>query len=194
MSPELGGKIIFITGGARSGKTAFALRESSEIPGRKAYIATAEVLDAEMKARVDKHRAERDSGWDTYEEPLEIAGVINEIDDKYSVIVVDCLTLWLSNILHKTENINVENSLPEMQPGRGSPEDFIREFTDRLKVPDTAKDVNLFIVSNEIGMGIVPGNRLARRFRDIAGFLNQEVAAIADDVYLVTAGIPVKIK
>ncbi|MCI0468918.1 MAG: bifunctional adenosylcobinamide kinase/adenosylcobinamide-phosphate guanylyltransferase, partial [Nitrospirae bacterium] len=96
------GRIIFITGGARSGKSSFALSEALKVKGRKAYIATAEALDSEMKERIKRHKKDRGDVWDTFEEPLGIANVIKKIKDRYSVILLDCLTLWLSNLLTRT--------------------------------------------------------------------------------------------
>lgn len=169
-------KIIFITGGARSGKSDFALKEASGISGKKAYIATAEALDEEMRKRIEEHKKKRGEGWDTYEEPLRIDYVIKETESEYSAIVIDCMTIWLSNLLHG--NYNVMNE--------------IEIITDTLRITDNVS--RIYIISNEVGMGIVPDNEMARRFRDMAGILNQKVAKIADEVYLVTAGIPVKIK
>jgi adenosylcobinamide kinase/adenosylcobinamide-phosphate guanylyltransferase len=169
-------KMIFITGGARSGKSSFALNEASKLKGQKAYIATAEALDDEMKLRIEKHKRDRGSDWDAYEEPLNISALLSKIGNKYDAVVLDCLTLWLSNIMHKTE----------------SPEEEIKGLTDALQ--SSEKSLVIYIVSNEIGMGIVPDNELAREFRDLAGFLNQEIAGLADEVYLVTSGIPIKIK
>lgn len=167
-------KIIFIIGGARSGKSSFALKEASTIPGKKAYIATAEALDSEMKVRIERHKKDRGNNWDTYEEPLKIAEIFREIKDKYNVIVIDCLTLWLSNLIHSNKDIEGE----------------IESFCHLL----STVHCSLFIVSNEVGMGIVPDNEMAREFRDMTGVLNQKIAETADEVYLVTAGIPVKIK
>lgn len=175
----MGFRTVFVIGGARSGKSSFALREAVKIKGLKAYIATAEALDDEMKERIRKHKDERGADWDTFEEPLKVSEIIGEIKDKYSVIVLDCLTLWLSNLICGNMDCNREI------------DDLIAELENsRLKTPSS----KLFVVSNEVGMGIVPENELARRFRDMAGFLNQKVAGIADEVYLVTAGIPIKIK
>lgn len=167
-------KITFIIGGARSGKSSFAIKEANKLKGRKAYIATAQALDEEMKERIERHRQQRDEGWDTYEEPLNIASLINNIQHKYNIILIDCLTLWLSNLMHKGVDIGKE----------------IESLILSLITPHSL----LFIVSNEVGMCIVPENKLAREFRDLAGFLNQRMAEIADEVYLVTAGIPVRIK
>jgi adenosylcobinamide kinase/adenosylcobinamide-phosphate guanylyltransferase len=183
-------KIIFITGGARSGKSLFALNEASKIKGQKAYIATAEALDSEMKERIERHKKIRGDEWDTYEEPVKILDTLRAIKDKYSVIILDCLTLWLSNILHRAQSTERRTQMIEND---------IQEFIKELKTFKDASHITcyalrLFIVSNEIGMGIVPDNKLAREFRDLAGLLNQKVAKIADEVYLMTAGIPIKIK
>jgi len=172
-------KIIFVTGGTRSGKSAFAVKEAGKLSGKKAYIATTEVLDEEMKVRVDKHRKERGSKWQTIEEPLKISELIKQITDKYSVIVLDCLTLWLSNLM--LSGIKIENEF-----------DKLAETLKQLKL--STLNSQLFIISNEVGMGIVPENKLARQFRDLAGTLNQKVAEISDGVYMVASGIPIKIK
>lgn len=169
-------KIVFIMGGARSGKSTFALKEGSKSPGKKAYIATAEGLDEEMRKRIENHKRQRDDAWVTYEEPLKIAEVIKGIGDEYSVIVIDCLTLWLSNIMHSNLDIGYE----------------IENLVETLRFIPCAPCI--YIVSNEVGMGIVPENELARKFRDMAGFLNQRVAEIADEVNLLVSGIPLKVK
>ncbi|MCE5195171.1 MAG: bifunctional adenosylcobinamide kinase/adenosylcobinamide-phosphate guanylyltransferase [Nitrospiraceae bacterium] len=167
-------KIIFIIGGARSGKSRFALAEASKIKGRRLYIATAQAFDEEMKERIEKHKKHRGKDWETYEEPLEITEVIKTTKGKYDVFLIDCLTLWLSNLL-----MNKKNTTTQI-------EKFISSLSD--------VKYSVFIVSNEVGMGIVPENKLARQFRDLAGILNQKIAAIADEVYLVAAGMPIKIK
>ncbi|MBI4710839.1 MAG: bifunctional adenosylcobinamide kinase/adenosylcobinamide-phosphate guanylyltransferase [Nitrospirae bacterium] len=167
-------KITFIIGGARSGKSAFALNEANKFKGQKAYIATAQALDEEMRERIEKHKQQRGGEWDAYEEPLKVADVLREIKDKYKVVIIDCLTLWLSNLMCNGKDVEKE--------------------IDSLCGSLSTVHCQLFTVSNEVGMGIVPENELARKFRDFAGILNQKVAGIADDVYLVTAGIPVKIK
>ena len=168
-------KIVFVTGGARSGKSSFALKEASRIKGKKAFIATAEALDEEMRERIEKHRKQRGKDWDTYEELLKIPDMIKKIEGHYRVMVLDCLTLWLSNLL--------QNSL-----------DSEAEIESLVSLLVTRHPSSLFIVSNEVGLGIVPENELARRFRDLSGYLNQKIAGIADEVYLMTAGIPLRIK
>ena len=168
-------KIIFVIGGAKSGKSTFALEKAGAFPGRKVYVATAQALDDEMKERIERHKAQRGKDWDTFEEPIKMARVLKQIGRGYAAGVIDCLTLWLSNLLFGSEDLEEE----------------VDVFLAFLKNGDCP---TLYIVSNEVGMGIVPDNALSRRFRDRAGYLNQQVAGIADEVYLVAAGIPLKIK
>jgi adenosylcobinamide kinase/adenosylcobinamide-phosphate guanylyltransferase len=170
-------KIVFITGGARSGKSAFAEKLAGELAGKRAYLATAQALDPEMAARIEKHRKDRSVAWDTYEEPLAVAELLKKLSGRYAVVLLDCLTLWLSNVMAHTEGDGVVS----------------------LRSDELVAAINDFkgaciIVSNEVGLGIVPDNALARRYRDLAGILNQRVAQTADDVYFTAAGIPVKIK
>ena len=169
------GKIVFVIGGAKSGKSSFALDRAQSLSGRKAYIATAEPLDDEMKERIEKHKRQRGEDWDTFEEPLHIDLVLKKMSDDYSVVIIDCLTLWLSNLL-----LGKENSEAKMN-----------DLVSSLK---NCSGQTIFVVSNEVGMGIVPDNALSRMFRDLAGTVNQKMAELADEVYLVTAGIPIRIK
>jgi adenosylcobinamide kinase/adenosylcobinamide-phosphate guanylyltransferase len=171
---EKTGRVIFVIGGARSGKSSFALNRASGVSGKKAYIATAQALDAEMDDRIKKHKQERGNEWDTIEEPFRLAETIKEISGNYETVIIDCLTLWLSNLMLGDKDVEEE----------------MRSFISSL----ATVTCSLFTVSNEVGMGIVPDNALSRRFRDLAGHLNQKVARIADEVYLVTAGIPLRIK
>jgi len=170
-------KRYFITGGARSGKSGFAERLAHGLDGKRAYIATAQALDPEMVARIEKHRKDRGKAWDTYEEPLAIAELLQKLSLRYEVVLLDCLTLWLSNILAHT--------------GDG---DVISAHSEELVAAIGNFDGTLLIVSNEVGLGIVPDNPLARQFRDYAGLLNQRVAEVADEVYFTASGIPIKIK
>lgn len=170
------GKLIFITGGARSGKSSFALGEASKAGGRRAFVATLEPMDDEMRKRVELHRDERGEGWETLEEPLKLAELFKELQGEYEVAVVDCLTLWLSNVMREGRGVSAEI-------------DALAEAID-----EAAKAMRLYVVSNEVGMGIVPENEMAREFRDHAGILNQRVADIADEVFLMASGIPVRIK
>jgi len=185
-------KIIFITGGARSGKSSFALTKSLTVAGRKAYIATAEALDEEMTKRIEQHKNQRGKEWDTYEEPLKIAGVIKELYGNYSALVLDCLTLWLSNLFMKTQSKGyglqtIETEIQKLL-------DSLRQFKSSAACVPGSGFCSLYIVSNEVGMGIVPENETARKFRDMAGILNQKIAEVSDEVYMMVAGIPMKMK
>jgi adenosylcobinamide kinase/adenosylcobinamide-phosphate guanylyltransferase len=172
------GKVVLVLGGARSGKSAFALREASAASGaRKAYVATARPEDEEMRERIERHRRERGEDWWTVEEPVALpSALIALAEEGFGTIVLDCLTLWLSNLLARGEDVPVrtEELLSALEQARSG--------------------ASLFIVSNEVGTGIVPEGALARRFRDDAGWLNQKVAARADEAYLVVAGLTVKLK
>lgn len=170
------GRVVFVTGGTRSGKSSFALDEASRTRGRKVFVATAQAFDTEMEERIRKHKHERGSDWETHEEPIDLASAVRSVSRTHDVAVIDCLTLWLSNLL------GAEGEIEKAQ------DDFIESLRN------VEKGMHLFIVSNEVGMGIVPENAMARRFRDMAGRLNQRVAEVASEVFFVVAGIPVKIK
>ncbi len=169
-------KIIFVTGGARSGKSRFALENALLVPGKKAFVATAEATDAEMRLRIEKHKLDRGGSYDTFEEPFGISDLLKELDGSYRVVIIDCLTLWMANLIWRNANIDEE----------------VVKFINTLR--DVRGDTLISIVSNEVGMGIVPENETARKYRDLAGFLNQKVASVAHEVYLTVSGIPVKIK
>lgn len=166
-------KIILVTGGARSGKSRIA-EERCLLIGRPAiYIATAQAYDAEMRARIDEHQARRGPEWQTIGAPLALTAALNDSDGK-GPRLVDCLTLWLSNLML-------------------SDRDWRAAGTDLLAALATQKSP-VVLVTNEVGMGIVPENALARAFRDAAGTINQWVAAQADEVTLAVSGLPVKVK
>jgi len=169
--------VYFITGGARSGKSAFAEKIAADICGKRAYLATAQALDAEMVARIEHHRQRRGSAWDTYEEPLAVAELLNKLSGRYQVVLLDCLTLWLSNVMAHSDG-----------------DEAVSRQSDILVEAIRNSKSTCIVVSNEVGLGIVPDNALARRFRDLAGFVNQRVAQVADEAYLLTSGIPLKIK
>lgn len=128
-----------------------------------------------MRQRVENHKRQRVDEWVTYEEPIKITDVIKKIEKKYNIIIIDCLTLWLSNLMHAGLNIETE---------------IERLISSLVTHPSSL----VYVVSNEVGMGIVPENEMARRFRDMAGFLNQKIAEVADEVYLIVSGIPLKVK
>ncbi len=171
-------KLIFILGGARSGKSAYALKLAESMKGRKLYLATAEALDSEMAERIKQHKKDRGDGWTTIEEPIKIAEVIAK-NKKYDVLLLDCLTLWVSNLMHTSFKSEIRNQKSE-----------IPRFISACK----NSKANIIVVSNEVGMGIVPDNPLARKFRDIAGYANQKMAEAADEVYFVAAGIAMRMK
>jgi len=174
----MGTKLILITGGARSGKSRFAQKSADAMKGRKLFLATAQALDEEMKSRIEKHKKERPSGWDTIEEAQHLNAAIKDCGGKYEVVLIDCLTMWISNLL-------AHNSFSESE--------ILKEVRTLIAHCKTIQST-VIMVSNEVGSGIVPASRLSRQFRDIVGRANQEVASIADEVYLVTAGIPLKLK
>ena len=169
------GKLIFITGGARSGKSALAQKLANNLSKKVIYIATAGARDKEMELRIKIHRKNRPSHWKTVEREKNVTEVLSRIAKKSEVILLDCLTLLISNLLLSGE----KKILKE-----------IRQLVDEIK----RVKATVLIVSNEVGMGIVPDNKLARRFRDTAGRANQIVAQSADEVYLVVSGMTIKIK
>lgn len=175
-------KIILVTGGCRSGKSAHAQRLAESLPGPRAYVATSPILDGEMAERVRKHRAARAAAnWETIEEPVDLTGLIGRAGQR--VLLVDCLTLWANNLLYAAD-------------GRGEPfgEEAMAGHCWALLAACDTFDGTVIFVTNELGMGIVPANAAARRFRDIAGRMNQLIAAAAERVTLVVAGIPLTLK
>lgn len=166
-------KIIFITGGVRSGKSQFALEIGKKFLGPKAYLATAQAWDEEMRDRIKKHQESRPSEWKTIEEPREIVQTIKEEGEKFCLILIDCLTLWISNLLLA-----------------GWPAEKILTETDDILKACRQSKCSFIMVSNEVGWGIVPDNEAARYFRDIAGMVHQKMAQEADEVYLMVCGLP----
>jgi len=175
-------RTIFITGGARSGKSRLAEQTAAGYGAPLCYLATAQPLDDEMGQRIMQHQQRRGDAWHTIEEPLQLAQTLKENDGAFKVILIDCLTLWLSNLLmlHEYQGAKAEGRILE----------------DVLHLAETLRGMTtpVIIVSNEVGMGIVPENRLARMFRDIAGQANQAIAAAADQAWLVASGIPLRLK
>jgi len=175
-------RTIFITGGTRSGKSLFAEELAQQFGAPLGYLATAQLLDDEMAERVRRHQERRGAAWQTIEEPLHLTQALACCDFTYKAVLVDCLTLWLSNLLMRYEELG------EDAEGR------IMEDVHRLMITLREITTPVLLVSNEVGMGIVPENRLARLFRDIAGRSNQMLAAAADEAWLVVSGIPVRLK
>jgi adenosylcobinamide kinase/adenosylcobinamide-phosphate guanylyltransferase len=176
-------RIILVTGGSRSGKSGFAQQAAEAQPGRRLYLATSVPEDVEMARRVERHRAARQGrGWDTLEEPRDVAAALRA-DREHTVCLVDCLTLWVSNLL-----------LEEETAGREVTEEEIAVRARELLDACVGRPGQVYLVSNEVGMGIVPETPLGRRFRDLAGRCNQVVAAGAAEAYLIVSGIPLRIK
>lgn len=174
-------RLTLVLGGARSGKSRHAEALVRAAGAERVYLATAQIWDEEMAERVRLHQADRLAGWSTVEEPRLIAPLLAQGFGGKPVLL-DCLTLWLTNALLASEDLSLS--------GIPAPEDACAELVQTL----TTCPGPLVVVSNEVGLGIVPDNALARRFRDVAGLLNQQVAAIADRVDLVSAGIPLTLK
>ena len=167
--------VTLVLGGARSGKSTFAEALVTAQPGPWLYVATAEARDAEMRARISCHQARRGAGWRTIEAPLQLTEVLSDPVHRGQVVLVDCLTLWLSNVM-----------LDEGRDLAGDTEGLLRCLR--------AVEGPMVLVSNEVGLGIVPETSLGRHFRDQAGRLNQEIAAIAQSVIFIAAGLPLYLK
>ncbi|MEL6967340.1 MAG: bifunctional adenosylcobinamide kinase/adenosylcobinamide-phosphate guanylyltransferase [Pseudomonadota bacterium] len=167
---------VLVLGGARSGKSQYSERLVAETGRRKVYLATSEIWDDEMADRVAKHRIQRGDDWDLIEEPLDLTGVLEKHCDAKSSILVDCLTLWLTNLMMAEKDVNEASA------------DVVSSL---LRLP---KEAHVCFVSNEVGQGIVPADKMSRDFRDHAGRLHQSLAAVCDEVWFVTAGLPQKLK
>ncbi|WP_315923616.1 bifunctional adenosylcobinamide kinase/adenosylcobinamide-phosphate guanylyltransferase [Mesorhizobium sp. SP-1A] len=165
--------LTLLLGGARSGKSAHAEKLVMANMAPWTYVATAQAYDEEMRERIAHHRARRGEGWETIDAPLDLAGALEAMPVGRPVLV-DCLTLWLTNHMLGEHDLKAEYAR-------------LAEVLSRPRGP-------WFVVSNEVGQGIVPDNALARRFRDEAGRLNQQVAAVADAVFFMVAGLPLKVK
>ena len=173
-----GFRVALVLGGTRSGKSRYGLSLAARFPGPRLFVATCEPGDPEMCARIDHHRQERGPEWETREVPLDLGDTLAAAQDGYGVILIDCLTMWLSNLmLREGEN----------QAGIQAGCDLLVQSLVQSRTP-------AILISNEVGWGIVPDNPLAREFRDQAGWLHQRLAQIADLVVLVVAGIPLVVK
>jgi adenosylcobinamide kinase/adenosylcobinamide-phosphate guanylyltransferase len=166
--------VLFVLGGARSGKSHLAQQRVEALPGRPVFLATAQAWDDEMADRVARHRADRGPAWETVEVPLALPQAISERSGQGQALLVDCLTLWATNLM--LGDHDAEAAADDLCAA-------LRDF-----------DGDIALVANEVGLGIVPDNALARAFRDIAGRLNQRVAAVADEVLFVAAGLPLRLK
>jgi adenosylcobinamide kinase / adenosylcobinamide-phosphate guanylyltransferase len=167
-------KIVLVIGGARSGKSAFAEDMAAKSGLAKIYVATGQAFDREMSDRIDIHKQRRGPDWENVEDPFDLARVLKETARGDRSVLVDCLTLWITNLMIEQR-------------------DFVRE-ADALLALLPEIEGQIIFVSSEVGLGIVPDNYLARSFRDHAGRLHQQIAALADEVYFVAAGLPLKMK
>lgn len=167
-------KITFITGGQRSGKSRFGQRLAEQKSQSPIYLATARIWDNDFKSRVERHQSDRGKNWQTIEEEFQIS----KHDFSGKIVLLDCITLWLTNIFYDSKS-DVEQSLELAQ----------REWDKFIQ-----QDFTLIVVSNELGMGVHPINEIARKFADLQGWMNQYIAKSADEVHLMVSGIPLKIK
>ena len=170
-------RMIFVTGGCRSGKSRYALHYANQHFSKKLFLATCEVLDEEMAQRIENHKKMRGPEWQTVEEPIDIIDRIKEDGADSEVILIDCLTLWLYNVLMKWDS-------------------DLRIMQETETLVDTLKksDASFIVVSNEVGMGIVPADPLSRRYRDLLGTMNQRIAEALDTVIFMVSGIPIFLK
>lgn len=174
MSARADARITLILGGARSGKSRLAEQLAEKRDGRLVYIATAEAWDDEMKARIAEHKSRRGDRWHSIEAPIAVAEVLQALPPDTGVALIDCLTLWLSNLMHADRDLGAETA-------------GLLTALNNVKFP-------VLLVSNEVGLGIVPDNKLARDFRDAQGRLNQAVAQAADHAIFMAAGLPLVLK
>jgi adenosylcobinamide kinase/adenosylcobinamide-phosphate guanylyltransferase len=170
-------KKVLITGGCRSGKSRHALSLTRNVFGEKLFVATAEALDSEMSERISKHRQERGSNWETFEEPVALTQTFKQLEGRSGILILDCLTLWISNLLIKDYK-----------------QDYILMETNRLMAQSERMQCQLVFVTNEVGAGIVPESKLGRDFRDVVGAVNQLVAQKCDEVIYMVSGISTTIK
>lgn len=178
------GKITLILGGARSGKSSYAQTLAEETGKSVTFIATAQALDEEMSARIQKHRAERPAAWETIELPFNVAACVQQI--KSEVVILDCVTLLLSNLVMQFVKDDLVSEGPFMQAVQNEIEQLIEQIREQRQ--------DWYIISNEVGLGLVPPYQMGRVYRDGLGWANQQLAREADKVILMVAGIPTVIK
>ena len=180
--------IILCSGGARSGKSEFAEQLALSLKGRKAYVATGQAFDDEMKDRIKKHQLRRGKEWITFEIPLHLHKNWEQIKNVSDVILIDCLTMFTSNHIFAHGDINTQEDSNRIESI------ILEELRLLLQEINNSNDKTVIFVTNEIGLGIVPGNKLARYFRDITGRVNREVASVANKMYLTISGVTIELK
>jgi adenosylcobinamide kinase/adenosylcobinamide-phosphate guanylyltransferase len=172
-------RTVLVLGGVRAGKSAFAVARARALGGRVVVVATAEAADEEMAARIARHRAERPDSWRTVEAPLALPSSVAALEGEADVVLVDCLNLWVANLLGAAPDLSDTELLSQAAA---------------LEAVATRPRFHLLVVSNEVGMGVHPETGLGRRFRDALGLVNQAVARAADEVVLMVAGCPLRVK
>jgi adenosylcobinamide kinase/adenosylcobinamide-phosphate guanylyltransferase len=170
-------KVIVVGGGVRSGKSSFALARAEALGSRRVFVATGQALDGEMDERIARHRAERGDRFTTVEAPVELPAALAGLADEVEVALVDCLTLWLSNLLVRDE-----------------PVARVLERVDELAAVLARRRFHAIVVTNEVGMGVVPPSPLGRAFRDVAGTAHQRLAAVADELHLAVLGTVLRLR
>lgn len=180
--------IILCSGGARSGKSEFAEQLALSLKGRKAYVATGQAFDDEMKDRIKKHQLRRGKEWITFEIPLHLHENWEHIKNVSDVILIDCLTMFTSNHVFAHGDINTQEDANRIESI------ILKELRLLLQEINHSNDKTVIFVTNEIGLGIVPENKLARYFRDITGRVNREVASAANKMYLTISGVTIELK
>lgn len=183
-------KLILVTGGSRSGKSNFAESLCINRKNSTAYIATSIPFDDEMKDRVRKHKESRPSNWQTYEIYKDIYSIISDINEKHKTVILDCVTLLVNNLMFEYK-IDFDNCTTQET---NEMEFYIKNQIDKLIREVKKTDLYFVVVTNELGMSLVPDNKLCRVYSDIVGRINQYIAKCADEVYFVVSGIPMKIK
>lgn len=180
--------IILCSGGARSGKSEFAEQLALSLKGRKAYVATGQAFDDEMKDRIKKHQMRRGKEWITFEIPLHLHKNWEQIKNVSDVILIDCLTMFTSNHVFAHGDIDTQEDSNRIESI------ILEELRLLLQEINNSNDKTVIFVTNEIGLGIVPENKLARYFRDITGRVNREVASAANKMYLTISGVTIELK